>query len=58
MKMTIMIDNVGLFLKRISTRKKYFSVIAFKCSLAFMPDETKRYFIKHNCKNRAGNYQF
>ena len=45
-----MIDNAGLFLKRISTRKKYFSVIASKCSLAFMPDETKRYFIKHNCK--------
>ncbi len=53
-----MFDNAWLFPKRISTRKKYFSVIAFKRSLAFVPNETIRHFIKHNCKNRAGNYQF
>lgn len=58
MKKTIMIDNVGLFPERISACKKYFRVIAFKSSLVFMPDRIKRHFIKDNCKNRAGNYQF
>lgn len=53
-----MFDNAGLFLKRISACNKYFRVSMFKRSLVFMPDEIKRYFIKHNCKNRAGNYQF
>lgn len=58
MKKTIMFDNARLFLERISACNKYFRVSTFKCSFAFMPDEIKRYFIKHNCKNRTGNYQF
>ena len=58
MKKTIMFDNAGLFLKRISSCGKYFRVSTFRCSLAFMPDKIKRHFINHNCKNRAGNYQF
>lgn len=58
MKKTIMFDNAGLFLKRISACNKYFRVSTFKYSFAFMPDKIKRHFIKHNCKNCAGNYQF